>query len=183
MKKELPKAKKSLKTFILDEDAKIIDKTATKIAITASFMAISMMANAQDANAKGHSNHSNHQNMLNAPNNYGTGIHGGNNPLDVETNQITEKNVETYHNNHYNHQDASGGYGGFGAIIGAIVAVALTWVTGGASLAMYAAVAGAGAAVGGTLMPTSGEVGAGINSGAPHQVPEEILTLLKEENN
>ncbi len=68
MKKQLPKAKKSLKTFILEEDAKIIDKTASKIAITASFVALSVAVNADDANAcRKHGNHSNHSNNVGHP--------------------------------------------------------------------------------------------------------------------
>ncbi len=66
MVKKLPQLKRGLKDFILDEDAKVMDKAATKIAITSSFIAINMLANADEANAKGHKNHSQHQNRVNA---------------------------------------------------------------------------------------------------------------------
>jgi hypothetical protein len=112
--KELPKPKKSLKSFILEEDAKVMDKTATKLAITASFLAINFLAHADDANAKGHKNHSNHQNNVNAPNNYDTGIHAGNNPTTEPANEevLPAKSIETWHANHYNHTDG-GSYGVF----------------------------------------------------------------------
>jgi len=62
--KKLPKAQKNMKNFILGEDAKIIDKTITKIALTTSFMAIGLTNNILDVNAGGHSNHSNHSNYV-----------------------------------------------------------------------------------------------------------------------
>ncbi len=64
MGKKLPTIRKSLKSFILEEDAKVIDKTATKVAIAASFMAFNFAANLDDANAKGHCNHTNHSNHI-----------------------------------------------------------------------------------------------------------------------
>ncbi|NCC71479.1 hypothetical protein EOM09_07945 [bacterium] len=64
MNKKLPSIKKSLKSFILEEDAKIIDKTATKIAITISFLSLNLISNLDDANAKGHCNHANHNNYV-----------------------------------------------------------------------------------------------------------------------
>ena len=98
MKKELPKIKKSLKSFIIEEDAKVIDKTATKIAIMASFASVSFLANVDDVNAKGHGSHTNHQNDLE------TGdfvkIQKGDEIIDVS---------EALHANHYNHSNNSGG--------------------------------------------------------------------------
>jgi hypothetical protein len=123
MVKKLPQVKKGLKDFILNEDAQVIDRTATKIAITATFIGVNFMLNAEDANAKGHSDHSNHQNNLNAEYNYETGIHGGTNPMGVEVNNISDKSVETMHNNHYNHQDKDGGQMGM-MIMLAVVAIA-----------------------------------------------------------
>jgi len=52
MKKELPKPKKTLKTFILEEDAKIIKKSVTKIALMITSFAI----------ISGCSKHTNHAN-------------------------------------------------------------------------------------------------------------------------
>ncbi|MFW6285863.1 MAG: hypothetical protein ACOC16_01695 [Nanoarchaeota archaeon] len=119
LKDNLPKPKKNLKSFILEEDAKVMDKAATKIAITASFLAISALANTQDANAKGHGNHTNHQNDVNAPLHGGTGIHAGTNPTDNITHKVESKSIETWHANHYNHTDGSGnsvtGNGGGGS--------------------------------------------------------------------
>lgn len=192
MVKKLPQVKKGLKEFILDEDAKVIDKTATKISIMATFLAINFLGNTDDANAKGHSNHSNHQNILNAPENAGTGIHGGTNPVEVGVNQIPAKSVETMHANHYNHQDQSGGgQSGMGMLIGAVVAVAAAAAgPGGAGLALAAVnwgatalVAAGGALVGGAVMSGMGgdDSGGDIDAGSPHQVPESILRALEEE--
>ncbi len=100
MRKELPKVKKSLKTFIIEEDAKVIDKTATKIAIMSSFASISFLANVDDVNAKGHGSHTNHKNDLNS--------------VDFKLEEDTAGNdveiSEASHANHYNHQNDSGGY-------------------------------------------------------------------------
>lgn len=121
MVKKLPQVKKGLKEFILDEDAKVIDKTASKIAITTAFFGASFLVNVEDVSAYGsdHSDHNDHQNNVNAPSNYGTGIHAGTNPLKADHNAIPGKAVETYHSNHYNHQDQEGG-NGFLAFIDAI---------------------------------------------------------------
>ena len=110
---KLPQLKKSLKSFILDEDAKVIDKSVVKIALTTSFIAINLLTNMEDGNAgwgDKHANHSNHGNAINAPYNYETGLHGGNNPEEVINNDIEAKSIETVHNNHYNHSDESSSY-------------------------------------------------------------------------
>lgn len=65
MVKKLPQLKKSLKSFILEEDAKVIDESAVKIAIVASFMAVNIVGNIDDVSAwpwshKDHHNHNNH---------------------------------------------------------------------------------------------------------------------------
>ena len=193
MKRELPKPSRSLKSFVLDEDAKVIDRTATKVAITASFIAINLLANADDANAKGHKNHSDHQNNVNAPNNFGTGIHGGNNPTEFVVNNITDKAVETWHSNHYNHTDAGGGQGMLGSILGAVAVAAAASGVGGAfaatlsvaavgwgATAAFVGAMGVGAYAGGALMPEGGE-GVEVNTGTPHHIPEPILQILREE--
>ena len=116
MKKPLPKIKKSLKSFILDEDAKVIDKTATKIAISASFLAFSALINSDDANAlfgshKNHSNHSNHlkdieDDLLNEfDTNQTRTFSAKGHAFDVE---MTNKSVSAAHGNHYNHVDGGG---------------------------------------------------------------------------
>ena len=184
--KELPQPKKNLKSFILEEDAKVMDKTATKVAITASFLAINALANTEDANAKGHKNHSNHNNNVNAPNNAGTGIHAGTNPTEVEVNNIPKKSVETWHGNHYNHVDASGGQGLLGSIIGA-VAVAAGAAVGGFGFiglnfatAAFAGGIGVGGYAGGALFPEGGE-GESVDTDTPYHIPETILKFLQEE--
>jgi hypothetical protein len=201
MVKKLPQVKKGLKDFILNEDAQVIDRTATKIAITATFIGVNFMLNAEDANAKGHSDHSNHQNNLNAPQNYETGIHGGTNPMGVEVNNISDKSVETMHNNHYNHQDADGGQ--MGMMLGFMVAAVAAAAAGGVGACGFAAffvgveagaaatafsglgfaiVAGAGVAGGAVGSAFDGASGDGsINTGNPHFVPEPILEALQEE--
>ncbi len=106
MKKELPKIKKSLKSFFTDEDAKIKDTTATKIALTSTFIAANILVNIENVNAcsffEKHNNHSNHTNYLNAPENAQTNIHAGENPLLDIYKELAEKTVETIHANHYN---------------------------------------------------------------------------------
>ena len=123
MNKALPKPKKTLKTFILENDAKIVDKTSAKIVITTSFITINMIANSSDANAQGHKNSTTHGNNLNTIHDFGeTQYHVGNNfhelgDTDVtdndgsEINTITEippKTLQTVHANHYNHKDGGG---------------------------------------------------------------------------
>lgn len=119
MSKSLPKPQKTLRAFILENDAKITDKTAAKISITTAFLAINLMAASYDANAKGHSNHNSHQNKLNVETtDYITPYHVGNNFNEEEypgTN-IAEKTVQSAHGNHYNHGDG----GGQGGLLGAI---------------------------------------------------------------
>jgi hypothetical protein len=117
MKKALPKISKSLKSFILDEDAKVIDKTATKIAISASFLALSTILNSDDANAKGHSNHSDHSNYLKNSKLTDDGLV---NYFDADNTksfndrgfayefEMTGKSVNALHGNHYNHSDGGG---------------------------------------------------------------------------
>lgn len=64
MKKELPKIKKSLKSFIIEEDAKVMDKTATKVALAVTFASLTFLDSVDDVNAKGHSNHYHKNNLL-----------------------------------------------------------------------------------------------------------------------
>ena len=126
MKKKLPSIKKSLAGFICEEDAKVIDKTASKIAISASFIALNLAANIDDANAKGHKNHSNHNNHVfdkssdpllqhNDVKNTDEPITrsytieddeaGVTETLDVE---VPPKGVAVAHGNHFNHINGSG---------------------------------------------------------------------------
>lgn len=110
-KKELPKPKKTLKSFILEEDAKIMDETATKIALTLSFLSITTVLNAEDAHAQGHSSHSSHENHIYKQEDYDldtgyTGLLSNIRPMEHlreylqnngnETNTVTEK-VPTKH--------------------------------------------------------------------------------------
>jgi hypothetical protein len=95
MKKQLPQVKKSLKSFIVEEDAKVIDKTATKIAIMSSFASIGFLANVDDVNAKGHGSHTNHKNDLNS--------------VDFKYNNEDVEFTEASHANHYNHQNGGSG--------------------------------------------------------------------------
>lgn len=117
MENPLPKPKRNLKTFILEEDAKVIDKTLSKVAISASFLALSFALNVHDANAKGHKDHANHSNFV---------YHEGNDPQlgnDGNTTvqrtyssqgqsvsvEVPPKNVASVHANHFNHQNGAGG--------------------------------------------------------------------------
>ena len=188
MHKQLPQPKKSLKTFILEDDAKITDKTAAKITITTAFLAINIAAASQDANAKGHSNHSNHSNNLNVDSDYGTGYHIGNNPTDSDINSIQDKSVLSAHGNHYNHSDGGGGQGG---LLGIIIGAAVGWFF--PPLALVAEGI-AGAALGGITSAITNELGIdplglnpeapgieSIDTGAPHIIPGAIINALREE--
>lgn len=196
MVKKLPQVKKGLKEFILDEDAKVIDRTATKIAVTSAFIAVSISLNSEDANAKGHSDHSDHSNNLNAPNNFGTGIHGGTNPTTATINEISDKSVETMHSNHYNHQDQSGGQGFsfIGFIVAAVAAAAggagaaagaVAFLSSGTGMMIVGGAGLAGGILGGELgldgMGGEGEESTEIDTGSPHFIPEPVLQALKEE--
>lgn len=208
MNKQLPLPKKSLKSFILENDAKITDKTAAKITITTAFLAINIAAASQDANAKGHSNHNSHANNLNVDNDYGTGYHVGNNPTEVNVNSIQDKSVLSAHGNHYNHSDGGGGQGG--GLLSIAFGVALGFVTGGFGLSLFAwapsttftlgSIAGLTGAMGGAVIGgatsavtdmMTGGLGEGavsqmlnVDTGTPHTVPAPIINELKiEESN
>lgn len=209
MSKQLPQPKKTLKSFILEDDAKITDKTAAKITITTAFLAINIAAASQDANAKGHSNHNSHQNNLNVDNDYGTGYHVGNNPTEVDINSIGDKTVLSAHGNHYNHSDGGGGQGG---LLGMAIGFAIAFMIPGGILALgttattTAVALGGTAILGGTAAITltastiattlgtsfAGEVigsvvgGDGehlnsIDTGTPNTVPAPIINALREE--
>jgi len=115
--KKLPKPEKNLKNFILGEDAKIIDKTVTKVALIASFASFAFTQNIQDANAKGHSNHSNHSNVLYGDHNddamsndlnstYTTTKSASGHSMSVV---VPPKSAQAVHGNHYNHGNGGGG--------------------------------------------------------------------------
>lgn len=134
MKKRLPEIKKKISEFILEEDAKIVDKTASKIALTSSFFAISALTQVNDANAQGHGNHTNHANNIahasdhkgtyDLPSDrteniavkdddlsnegsevYETSISTADRTVDIE---VESKSLKTVHGNHYNHSDGGG---------------------------------------------------------------------------
>lgn len=131
MEKKLPIIKKSIKSFILGEEAKIIDKSVTKIAITSSFLAINMVGNFEDANAQGHKNHTNHSNYVGREDDSpldeqsAGGVDGifqsddlGNDNEDTKNVpfnalgrtyniEVLGKSVKSVHGNHYNHSDGS----------------------------------------------------------------------------
>jgi hypothetical protein len=105
-----------LKSFILDEEAQIMDKTATKVALTASFFAASFAFNIEDANAKGHANYTTHSNNFFHE---GRDAKLGNNQNESITRtysmegrtlkvEVDGKQVATAHGNHYNHVNGSG---------------------------------------------------------------------------
>lgn len=123
MKPELPKPKKTLKSFILEEDAKIIDKTAIKIAAGLSFIAIGI-SQIDDAAAGGskpsHNNHTNHGNNIYHEGDYTQNAGGatqdeelGNDENEIVTKsyaggmEINPKEVASSHSNHYNHENSS----------------------------------------------------------------------------
>jgi hypothetical protein len=123
MKPQLPKPKKNLKSFILEEDAKLIDKTAIRIASTLTLLAIGI-TQIDDANAGGskpsHNNHTNHGNDIYHEGDYTQAKAGAtqDEELGNDGNEIVEKTyaggmevnpkeVASSHSNHYNHENSS----------------------------------------------------------------------------
>jgi len=116
MKKRLPQIKKNIKAFILEEDAKVIDKTAIKITLALTFAAFNFVIHAEDANAKGHYNHSNHNNHV--FDKTSDPLIQNNNEVDTTTRtysidkesiqiEVPPKSISAAHGNHYNHQNGS----------------------------------------------------------------------------
>lgn len=110
--KDFPKIKKNLKNFILEEDGKVIDKAASKVALSAFFGAATFLFNMDDANAKGHANHDNHSNDIryegndaDAGNDLDKSITKSSKGFDYTYNAKTSSVV---HGNHYNHSDGGG---------------------------------------------------------------------------
>jgi len=166
MTKKLPVVKKGIKNFILDEDAKVIDSTFSKIAITTGFLAANFLINLEDGNAglfRKHKDNYYHNNNLNAPANYGTDIHGGNNYRSAETSNISNKTVETMHANHYNHQNGKK-QTGFATMLG-VAAISIAAVaTGGAALGLGGLAAGFGSV--GVAVGATATAGTAIATGA-----------------
>ena len=130
MKKELPKVKKTLKSFILNEDAKVIDKTTIKVALVGSFMAFSLIASSEDVHAGKHKSHTDHNNHVFHESEIDENIISGKTSvqkIDNLNNEGTEtitttrtvagvtrdievqgKSVASAHGNHYNHADGKG---------------------------------------------------------------------------
>lgn len=122
MLKELPKPKKNLKSFILGEEAKIMDKAISKIAISASFISLGFLLNTDDAHAKGggHSSHSNYYEHANHVYHEGKDQDLGNDGnTTIQRNypeglkiEVQPKEVASGHANHYNHTNGSSSSGG-----------------------------------------------------------------------
>lgn len=130
MIKQLPQPKKTLKSFILEEDAKIIDKTAIQIALGLTLAAIGL-SQIDDANAGGggsvpsHSNHTNHANQIFHEGDYTQNVGGatqdeslGNDGNEIVTKpyaggvEVAPKQVASAHSNHYNHANSTSAGGG-----------------------------------------------------------------------
>jgi hypothetical protein len=120
-KKELPKVRKSFKSFLKEEDAKLIDKSMSKVALTLTFASISALFTLSDVHAKGasHTNSTSHGNALSS---LGTESDMVNNAENVTTKtlpsatggtfseDLPSKSVTSVHSNHYNHNNnVSGG--------------------------------------------------------------------------
>ena len=106
--KNLPKVIKNVKSFILDEDAKVIDSSFSKVAIFTGFLAVNFIVNIEDVNSglfRKHQDNYFHNNVINAFENGDTNIHAGNNPKNYSISSIEPKTVETMHMNHYKHQN------------------------------------------------------------------------------
>lgn len=117
MKKALPKIKKSLKSFILNEDAKVIDKTFVKVALTASFITTMAISQIDEANAEGHSDSLSHNNNLyiyDKPYGYNGGVVNFNeylfNPTEQIKDNIAAKSINAIHNNVINHNNNGHGF-------------------------------------------------------------------------
>lgn len=136
MKKPLPKIKKTVKSFILEEDAKLMDKSASKIALSAAFLSSMTLFNVEVGNAGlfSHSDHSDHSNALTTPTPYspfkelihlesedsdqtieyrtGDMTFTMNSGMDPETETkniiLPAKSVTAIHSNHYDHSNDGG---------------------------------------------------------------------------
>lgn len=118
MKKKLPQIRKDLKNFILDEDAKVINKSATKIAITVTAFALSFSIGLKNVMAGGHTDHINK--VLTSEDGL---INFGENEIKRDINvykyngertfndaaTIPPKSAKVVHANHYNHTGGGGG--------------------------------------------------------------------------
>ena len=197
-KSQLPQIKKSLKTFILEEDAKIIDKSAVKVTMIMAFMAANIAYNMHSGNAffSKHEDHADHQNNLNTANPLGTNLHRGTNPTYAEVNSIPEKSVLTAHGNHYNHVNEESQNMGMmlmiafaiaGAAIGGFGLMGITQFgtqIGGFALGSGATGAGVGAgagAIAGSLLDDDAS-GTPIDAGIQFEISPDILLELHQEN-
>ena len=104
VKKSLPKVKKSLKSFILEEDAKVMDKSMVKIAAVASFAGAMILDSM--GNAYGYDEYC-HHNELNVDSSNAGNIHNGINPTDNGIQGLTKNTITTVHGNHFNHGNHS----------------------------------------------------------------------------
>jgi hypothetical protein len=109
---KFPKIKKNLKNFILEEDGKVIDSVASKVALSAFFGAATFLLNLDEANAKGHHNHNDHSNHYRFE---GNDRDAGNDLNETITKNIKghninypEKTSSAIHANHFNHSNGDG---------------------------------------------------------------------------
>lgn len=116
MKKKLPQIKKDIKSFILNEDAKVINKAMTKITISTLAIGIGMAFGTQNVSA-GHADHINRvfsvkDNMLNlgdtqTPKNQ-IELFGGDHRVSysqkINIGEISPKSLRVIHVNHHNYQ-------------------------------------------------------------------------------
>ena len=128
VKAELPKIKKNIKSFILEEDGKVIDKSAAKVAISVSLISAGVIIHTEDVNAQGssHTDEMQHRNHLFEPGEYNFdngGRHGSEKLLNLneEEDDVTlsgsgvsenvilpAKSFTSAHGNHYIHANGSG---------------------------------------------------------------------------
>ena len=68
MKKRLPKLKKTVTSFLVEEDAKLMSKSASRIALSTAMMSSMILINLEEGNAiHDHSDHKNHSNDVDLP--------------------------------------------------------------------------------------------------------------------
>ena len=134
MDENLPKPKKSLKSFILDEDAKVMNKTTTKIALITSFLAINFLLSTHNVNAHGHHHdHNEHNNNIYKAGTTGTksgsaNVHESSDllnklnvsePMKIKHSPLPPKSISSVHGNHFNHSD--GKSSGFSDVVKEVV--------------------------------------------------------------
>lgn len=113
-KKKLPKIKKTVSSFVTNEDAKVMNKTATKLAVSSTFIVSVILINAEGGNALfSHSNHEEHSNVAYVHNIGREGLDVDSSRADKSVFSVNfdlfaseEATVSNTHSNHIDHSNS-----------------------------------------------------------------------------